>query len=126
MFAQFLMPKMVVEGNGAAAAVPLGEARGGVLQLTLEIVQVIEQQSLEVRLEGSADGETWAEKPLAAFPQKFYAGAAVMICDLGGHPEVQFVRASWKANRWGRGALKPRFEVYLFAESIASVAIDSK
>jgi hypothetical protein len=126
MFEQFLMPKMVVAGNGVGAAVALGTARGGVLQLTLEILSVIEQQSLEVRLEGSVDGETWGEKPLAAFPQKFYAGASVMVCDLGAHADVQFVRASWKANRWGRGVLVPRFEVYLFAESIASVALDSK
>jgi len=96
------------------------------LQLTLAIEKTIEQQSIEVRLEGSLDGEVWLEKPLFAFPQKFYEGVSVMVCDLGGQPEIGFVRASWRVNRWGRGVLKPDFEVYLFAESVASVALDSK
>lgn len=126
MFERFLIPKSTVDSNGSGPVVALGPAAGQRLQLTLEILTVIEQQSIEVRLEGSADGVNWIERPLAAYPQKFYAGAAVILCDLGAHPEVQFVRASWKVNRWGRGVLKPRFELYLFAESTASVALDSK
>ena len=126
MFHHFLIPKSVLEGNGASSAIDLGEAAGKMLQLTLVIDAVIEQQSLEVHLEGSLDGETWIEQPLAAFPQKFYIGSSVMICDLAAHPELRFIRATWKANRWGRGVLKARFGVYLFAELVASVALDSK
>lgn len=126
MFHQFLIPKSVLEGNGSSHAVALGSAAGQMLQITLVIDSVIEQQSLEVHLEGSLDGEVWIEQPLAAFPQKFYVGSSAMICDLATHPELRFIRATWKANRWGRGVLKPRFGVYLFAESVASVALDSK
>lgn len=126
MFAHFLIPKSVVEGNGASAALALGEAAGQILQLTLVIDTVVEQQSLEVHVEGSLDGEAWIEKPLAAYPQKFYVGSSVLICDLAANPELRFIRATWKANRWGRGVLKPRFGVYLFAEVVASVALDSK
>lgn len=126
MMAAFLIPKSVIETNGAGSRVAVGEAKGGLLQLTLEILSVVEQESIEVHLEGSADGETWMDRPLAAFPQKFYAGASVLVCDLGRHPEVEFVRASWKVNRWGRGSLKPRFELYLFGESVASGALDFK
>jgi len=126
MFHHFLIPKSVLDGNGASPARALGDAAGQMLQLTLVIDTVVEQQSLEVHLQGSLDGESWIEKPLAAFPQKFYIGSAVLICDLTAHPELRFIRATWKVNRWGRGDLKPRFGVYLFAESVASVALDSK
>jgi len=125
-FEHFLLPKSLIEANGSGAVYELGAAQGGAIQLTLEILKTVEQQSLEVRLEGSTDGATWPERPLTAFPQKFYAGASVIVCNLAAHPDVRFIRASWKANRWGRGSLKPHFEVYLFAESIASLALDSK
>ena len=91
MFAQFLIPKTVIAVNGAGATLALGTAQGGLLQLTLGIEKVIEQQSVEVHLEGSVDGETWIEKPLAAFPQKFYVGNSVIVCDLAAHPEIAFV-----------------------------------
>jgi hypothetical protein len=126
MFNHFLIPKSLLEGNGASTALALGEAAGEILQVTLVIDTIVEQQSLEVHIQGSLDGETWLEKPLAAFPQKFYIGSSVLMCDLAAHPDLRFIRASWKANRWGRGVLKPRFGVYLFAEAVASVALDSK
>jgi len=40
--------------------------------LTLAITNIIEQESLDVSIFGSADGATWDPKPVAAFPQKFY------------------------------------------------------
>ncbi len=121
MFHHFLIPKSVLEGNGASPALALDHAAGQMLQLTLVIDSVVEQQSLEVHVQGSPDRESWIEKPLAAFPQKFYIGTSVLICDLAAHSELRFIRATWKANRWGRGVLKPRFGVYLFAECLASV-----
>ena len=126
MFAQFLIPKTVIAVHGLGAGLALGTAQGGLLQLTLGIENVIEQQSVEVHLEGSVDGEIWLEKPLAAFPQKFYVGNSVILCDLAAHPEIAYVRASWRANRWGRGVLQPRFELYLFGESVASGALEFK
>lgn len=125
MWAAFLIPKSRLEANGHGEAVALGLAQAATLQLTLAIEKTIEQQSIEVHLEGSVDGETWLEKPIFALPQKFYEGVSVVVCDLGAQPQIGFVRASWRVNRWGRGVLKPDFEVYLFAESVASVALDS-
>lgn len=119
----FLIPKSTITGNGTGAAIEV--APGETLQLTLEILAVVEQESVEIRLEGSVDGETWLEKPVAAFPQKFYRGAWAIRVDLAAHGDVRWVRASWKTNRWGRGSLKPHFELYLFGESVASVALDS-
>ncbi len=112
--------------NGTGASCELGAAQGGWIELTLVIEQVIEQQSLAVRIEGSEDGESWREKPLAEFPQKFYSGASVLRLDLGACPEVKQLRASWKVNRWGRGEPNPRFDAYLFAEAVRPVALDSR
>jgi hypothetical protein len=38
------------------------------------------------------------------------------MVDLAGQPEVQYVRATYKVNRWGHGASKPLFGMYLFAQ----------
>jgi hypothetical protein len=68
MFNHFLIPKSVLEGNGASPALALGEAAGEILQVTLVIDTIVEQQSLEVHIQGSLDGETWLEKPLRCVP----------------------------------------------------------
>lgn len=125
-WAQFLIPRGRLTANGVGEEFALGGAQGGWLELTLVIERVIEQESLAVSLEGSADGETWMEKPLVEFPQKFYAGTSVVVVNLGLQPEVSRVRARWKVNRWGRGEPKPEFDVYLFGEQASSVALDSK
>lgn len=126
MFGQFLIPKMTIEANGSGPVVALGAAQGTLLQLTLAIEKIVEQQSLDIHIEGSTDGDTWAEKPLAFFPQKFYTGNAAILADLTKHPEFTHIRATWKAHRWGRGELVPHFGVYLFAEAAASLTLDSK
>jgi hypothetical protein len=123
MLPNFLIPECAVEKNGHGAALPLGDAQGQVLQLTLAVRRAIEQESLDVWIEGSADGQTWLEKPLAQFPQKFYCGDYAIVCDLAAHPEVTMVRAAWKVHRWGRGEAKPFFEIALFAEASGNLAL---
>jgi hypothetical protein len=123
-FAAFLIPRQQIHANGHGPALPRPDS--DLLQLTLVIESSQEQQSFEVFLEGSADGETWLEKPLAAFPQKFYPGSSAILCNLAAHPDVHHLRARWRVNRWGRGEPKPSFTVYLFAEAIPSAELDSK
>ena len=125
MVAQFLIPKSTIVGHGHGAAVPLGSAHSGLIQLTLVVEKIVEQQSLDIHIDGSTDGETWGDKPLALFPQKFYVGNSAILIDLAAHPEITHIRASWKANRWGRGDLTPHFGLYLFAEACASSTLDS-
>jgi hypothetical protein len=102
--------KTVVSAKGDGPAVDVGGASGRVFLLTLEITRIIEQESLEVSVFGSADGTTWSAKPLAAFPQKFYCGQAPLLLDLTEHVDVKFVRAHWEVARWGRGTETPMFE----------------
>ena len=113
MLPDFLVPEQAVSKDGEGPVVPLDEAAGKVLQITLGITEVIEQESLDILVFGSADGTTFGPKPLLTFPQKFYRGNTVLMLDLTTAPEVGFLRASWKVNRWGRGELKPMFTFYV-------------
>ena len=111
MFEAFLVPeKTVATAKGDGAAVDVSQAQGRVFLLTLNITDIIEQESLDVRIQGSADGATWDPKPIVAFPQKFYREEAPLLLDLSSKPEVKFVRAHWEVNRWGRGTETPMFE----------------
>ncbi len=116
MLPAFLIPEAVLREDAAGPEINLGSSRAKALVLTLGITRVIEQQSLEVSIWGSADNATWGDKPLMSFPQKFYCGTYQLLLDLSGHPEVQYLRAKWKVQRWGRGEPKPLFGTYLFAQ----------
>lgn len=86
--------------------------------LEMEITETIEQESLELSLWGSADGQDWGAMPLLKFPQRFYRGSTRMALDLSRHPEVKFLRAHWELNRWGRGAPRPRFRFGVTARPV--------
>src|SRR4051812_45531455 len=100
MLPNFLFPEQVVrEKNGEGAAVSLDGAAGTVLQLTLGITEVKEQQSLDVLIFGSPDGVNWSPKPLTSFPQKFYKGVWTILMDLSSTPEIRHLRVNFKTNR---------------------------
>jgi len=102
--------KTVATAKGDSPAVDVSGASSRVFLLTLDITKIIEQESLDVSVYGSADGTTWGPKSIAAFPQKFYCEQAPLLLDLTTHPEVKFVRAHWEVARWGRGTETPMFE----------------
>lgn len=107
----FLVPeKTVVNAKGDGVALDVSGAAGRVFLLTLAITNIVEQESLDVGIYGSADGATWDAKPIAAFPQKFYREESPLLLNLRARPEVKFVRAHWEVGRWGRGPETPMFE----------------
>jgi len=114
MIDTFLVPeKTVVNAKGDGPTVDVSSAANRVFLLTLNITNIIEQESLDVRILGSADGATWTPKPIALFPQKFYRAQHPMLLDITEHPEIKFVRAHWEVNRWGRGTETPMFEFHV-------------
>lgn len=117
MLPQFLLPETTVREAGAGADLDLGEMQGGTLVLTMGITRIIEQESLDVSIWGSTDGQDWGAKPLTSFPQKFYCGTYQMLLDLGERP-VRYLRAKWQVNRWGKGDPKPLFALYLFVQAM--------
>ncbi len=122
MLPSFLLEDGIRREDGTSPAIDLAGAKGSALLVTLGITRIVEQESLDVTIWGSADGETWGAKSIASFPQKFYCGTYSILVDLSAHPDVQFIRAQWKMGRWGRGEPKPQFGFYLFAEPTAVLA----
>jgi hypothetical protein len=118
MLPTFLLPETTVREAGTGSELDLDAFQGKQLLLTLGITRIIEQESLDVTIWGSADGKEWSAKPLLAFPQKFYCGTYQMVLDLSQHADVKFVRAKWGAQRWGKGDPKPLFGFYLFAQQL--------
>ena len=100
----------VVTTKGDGPAVDLSGASGRVFLATLSITRIIEQESLDVSIFGSADGATWEPKCIAAFRQEFYTGETPLLLDLTSHPNAKFVRGHWEVARWGRGTETPMFE----------------
>lgn len=115
----FLVPeKTAADAKGEGPVVELGAAAGKVLLITLAITRIVEQEALDVSVWGSPDGAAWGEKPLLAFPQKFYTAQHPLLLDLRQAPDVKFLRARWDANRWGRGSDKPMFEFHMSAKEV--------
>jgi hypothetical protein len=99
----------VASAKGDGPSVDVSGATNRVFLVTLAITKIIEQESLDLSIYGSADGAAWSAKSIAAFPQKFYCGEWPLLLDLTVHPEVKFVRAHWEMARWGRGTETPMF-----------------
>ena len=126
-----MLPGFIVEDgvrreDATSAALDVSGAQGETLLLTLGITRIIEQESLDLTIWGSADGTEWGAKPLAAFPQKFYCGIYSILIDLAESKDVKFLRAQWKMGRWGRGEPQPLFGFYLFAEKSAVGALTAR
>jgi hypothetical protein len=112
-----IVPETTVHANGSGPVLEL-EPGSRLLQVTLAISEVVEQESLELHLHGSPDGVTFTPKPVLAFPQKFYTGLSSMVLDLGRMAEIRYLQARWKVNRWGRGDTTPKFTFFVAAEKI--------
>ncbi len=115
MLPGFLLPETTVQESGSGEPFEIGSG-GGTALLSLGITEILEQQSLDVNVLGSADGEQWMEKPVRSFPQKFYSGVWQILCDLDAIPDVRFLKVGYKVARWGVGSPTPMFKFYVFAE----------
>ncbi|MEO8659651.1 MAG: hypothetical protein ABI693_14360 [Bryobacteraceae bacterium] len=116
MLQTFILPETIVREDGTGQQFDVGSSHGKTFVFTLGITRIIEQESLELSIWGSADGSDWGTIPLFSFPQKFYCGTYTMLLDLSRTPDVRTVRVQWKVNRWGRGEPKPLFAIYVFTQ----------
>jgi hypothetical protein len=66
----FLIPEITVEADGESAPVELGDSAGKNILLTLAIIKIVEQQSLDVSIWGSADGNEGRRNLLARKRQR--------------------------------------------------------
>ena len=118
MLPQFLLPETTVREAGTSPDLQIGDQQAGTLILTLGITRIIEQESIDISIWGSPDGADFGTKPLLAFPQKFYCGTYQILLDLSDRPDIQYLRAKWQVNRWGKGDPKPLFTIYLFTQQM--------
>ena len=119
MFEAFLVQeKTSVTAKGDGGTIELKASHGRVFLATLTITDIIEQESLDVSIFGSADGTAWDAKPIVAFPQKFYREEIPLLLDLTSRPEVKFIRAHWEVARWGRGTETPMFEFHVSLKEV--------
>lgn len=116
MLRSVLLPESIARADGAGPEIDLGPQKGKLLVLTLGITRILEQESLEVTVWGSADGEKWGAKPLAKFPPKFYCGLYSILLNLGSREDVRFLRVHWKMRRWSKRETMPMFGFYVYGE----------
>ena len=92
---------------------------------TRTVADQIEQESLDVSIWGSADGQDFGKRPLLKLPQQFYRGTTKLVLDISLRPEVKFLRAGWELNRWGRVSPDPMFVVGLELVEIPPMSRDT-
>jgi hypothetical protein len=117
MLPNFLLPETTVRAAGTGDVIDLGDQQGETLIVTLGITRIIEQESLDISIYGSADGVDFGAKPVITFPQKFYCGTYQILLDLSDQPGVRFLRVKWQVSRWGKGEPKPLFTMYVFVQA---------
>lgn len=113
-----------LEANADGAAFDISASTTRTFFCVLTITDQIEQESLDVSIWGSVDGQDFGKKPLLKLPQQFYQGTCKMVLDVSLRPEVKFLRAKWEMNRWGRVTPVPMFVAGLALEEIAPMSRD--
>ena len=102
-------PDTRMEASSDGAAFDISGSATRTFLCLLTVTDQIEQESLDVSIYGSVDGENWTKKPILKLPQQFYRGHAKLVLDLSLRTEIKFIRAHAELNRWGRGAPLPMF-----------------
>ncbi|HXZ20395.1 MAG TPA: hypothetical protein VEG63_10625 [Candidatus Acidoferrales bacterium] len=107
-----------VTANGDGERFDISSSNTRTFLCTLEITAQIEQESIDVSIQVSDDGENWGAKPFLMLPQQFYRGRTRLLLDLTLRPQARHIRAHWEVSRWGRVAPTPMFEFSFTLEEV--------
>ena len=118
-------PETRLESNGDGQAIEISASETRTFLCRLTITDQIEQESLDVSVWGSPDGQDFGKKPLLKLPQQFYRGSTKMVLDISLRREIRFLRARWELNRWGRVSPAPLFVAGLQLEEIPAMSRDT-
>jgi hypothetical protein len=113
----------LVKESGFSAAVDIRASQTRTFFCVMNITDQIEQESVDVSIWGSADGGNWGTHPILKLPQQFYRGETRAVLDLTLVPEINFIRAGWDLNRWGRVAPLPMFVLGLHLKEIPAMPV---
>lgn len=102
-------PGTQLTSNGEGEPCDISSSATRTFLCSMVITSQIEQESVDIAIWGSEDGQNWGTKPLLKIPQSFYRGETRQILDVSLKPEIRFLRAKWELVRWGRVAPHPMF-----------------
>lgn len=106
----YLIPpgtRLTANGEGEPRDISASQTR--TFLCSMNITDQVEQESVDLSIWGSEDGQNWGTKPLLMMPQRFYRGETRLVLDLSMKPQIRFLRAKWELTRWGRVAPNPMF-----------------
>lgn len=118
-------PETKLESNGVGQPFDISSSQSRTFLCRLTVSDQLEQESLDVSVWGSADGQNFGKTPLLKIPQQFYRGTTKMVLDISLRSEVRFLQAKWEVNRWGRVSPTPMFVAGLQLEEIPPMAADT-
>lgn len=113
-----------LESNSDGAPCDISRSSTRTFFCVLTVEDQIEQESLDVSIWGSIDGEDFGKTPLLKLPQQFYRGTTKMVLDVSLKLDIRFIRAKWEVNRWGRVTPQPMFVAGLMLEEIPPMSRD--
>jgi hypothetical protein len=116
-------PGTQLTSNGEGEPCNISSSATRTFLCSMVITSQIEQESVDVSIWGSADGENWGTQPILKLPQQFYRGETRAVLELALVPEVNFIRAGWDLNRWGRVAPLPMFVLGLHLAEIPAMPL---
>jgi hypothetical protein len=122
MLPKIVLDETIARQDGFGPAIPIGDSECPIMRFTLGITRILEQESLDISIWASTDGTHWGDKPIVAFPQKFYCGTYPLTANLTSQPDARFLRVQWKMSRWGPGDSAPLFAFYVSAQEPPRVA----
>jgi len=102
-------PGTRLTANGEGRPFDISSSQTRTFICSMEITDQMEQESVDISVWGSADGQEFGKMPLLKMPQRFYRGETRQVLDLSLKPEVRFIRAKYELTRWGRVAPHPMF-----------------
>ncbi|MBV6430299.1 MAG: hypothetical protein IANPNBLG_00408 [Bryobacteraceae bacterium] len=118
-----LFPEEMVTESGFGPVVELKESAGAPLRLTISINRMMEQQTLDLSIWVSPDGEDWGSEPILQLPHRYYCGTYHHVLDLSGRSGVRFLRIEYRLRGWCMEAPPPLSSFEVVAEPAVAAAI---
>ncbi|MEZ5400435.1 MAG: hypothetical protein R2729_12255 [Bryobacteraceae bacterium] len=109
----YLVTEEVRREDGVSPSWPVPDA--DTLRITVGITRIVEQESLDVVIEGApANEENW--RPLLYFARKFYCGEYSQSVQRDQVNDIDRLRVRWRISRWHNSGPQPLFQFYVTAE----------
>jgi len=118
---RYVVPECEACSDGCGPVFGLSSSeRGKLLVVTLAINCVLEYETLFVSIWGSPDTENWGTAPLASFPPKHYCGVYSILLNLAARPNIKYIRADWRMQRWKSRIKEAMFDFCIAVEPSGS------